>query len=117
MASKIEIQKRCEYCNEIFTAKTTVTKYCSHKCNQRGYKAKKRDEKIQIAKTDIIKKEAEPIEMIKAKEFLTAKEAAILLGLSVRTVYRLIDNGKLKSVNLAERLTRIKKSELNKLID
>lgn len=43
MSSKIEVQRICQYCKKEFTARTTVTKYCSHKCNQRAYKAKKSD--------------------------------------------------------------------------
>ena len=46
MSCKIEIKRICEYCNTEFTAKTTVTKYCSHKCNQRHYKAKVKEQKI-----------------------------------------------------------------------
>ncbi|RLD59967.1 MAG: DNA-binding protein, partial [Bacteroidetes bacterium] len=41
---------------------------------------------------------------------------ATLLGCSVHTTYRLIDNGTLKAVNLSERMTRIKRSELNKIL-
>ncbi len=30
MSSKIEVIKRCEYCDNDFIAKTSVTKFCSH---------------------------------------------------------------------------------------
>jgi excisionase family DNA binding protein len=53
------------------------------------------------------------IDIIRAKEILTVRETALLLNYSVRTVYRLIDNGTLKSINLSSRMTRIKSSELN----
>ena len=117
MSSNIRIQRVCQYCNNEFTAKTTVTKYCSDNCSKRAYKARKRDEKIRSSNIIISRIKAQPIEEIKAKEFLNVREVAILLGCSVRTVYRLIDNGTLKAVNLAERMTRVKKSELDTLLE
>ena len=50
MSSKIEVQRICQYCEQEFTARTTVTKYCSHKCGQRAYKARKRAETIEAVK-------------------------------------------------------------------
>ena len=86
MSSRLQIKKLCEHCDEEFIAKTTVTKYCSHKCNQRAYKAKKRQEKIDNAATQTTKKRVAPIEVLKAKEILTVKEVAKLLNCSVRTL-------------------------------
>ena len=73
MSSKIKIQRVCQYCEQEFTAKTTVTKYCSHKCNQRAYKAKKRAEKVEKSNTETTRIKSQPIEQLKAKEFLTVK--------------------------------------------
>ena len=57
------------------------------------------------------------IDIIRAKEILTVRETALLLNYSVRTVYRMIDNNALKASNLSQRMTRIKRSELENLID
>lgn len=54
--------------------------------------------------------------IIKAKEFLTVKDASILLNCSVRTAYRLIEKRKLRSVNIAQRKTLIKHTEIEKLL-
>ncbi|WP_162415601.1 helix-turn-helix transcriptional regulator [Cyclobacterium roseum] len=117
MSSKIYIQRICEHCNREFTARTTVTKYCSNDCAKRAYKARKRAEKVQKSNTETERIISQPIQDLKAKEFLTVKEVSKLLGCSIRTTYRLIDTGKLKSVNLSERLTRVNRSELNKVMD
>ena len=116
MSSNIKVQRICQYCGEEFTAKTTVTKYCSDNCAKRAYKAKKKEEKIEISNKETVRIKVKPIEELKAKEFLSVKDAALLLGCSVRTVYRLIDNETIKAVNLSERMTRIKRSELNNIL-
>lgn len=112
MSSNIKIKRICEYCNSEFIAKTTVTRYCSSICRKRNYRAKKI---VQTNKeTEQIKNK--PIHDIQAKEFLTVRDVSILLGCSLRTTYRLIDNGTLNAVNLAKRMTRINKSEVNRLL-
>lgn len=116
MSSNIEVQRICQHCGEEFTARTTVTKYCGINCGRRANKARKREEKVQKSNAETEKIKARPIEELKAKEFLSVREVSILLGCSIRTTYRLIDNGTLKAVNLAERITRIKKSDLNELM-
>jgi len=116
MSSNIKVQRICQHCGKEFTAKTTTTKYCSHTCNSRAYKAKKRAEKVKKSDQETIQVKTQPIAELNAKQILTVKEAAALLGFSVRTTYRLINNGTIKAVNLSERLTRIKRAELDKLL-
>jgi excisionase family DNA binding protein len=117
MSSNIEIQRICEHCGNEFTARTTVTKYCSQKCASRAYKARTRKKKIAKSEAETSRIKTLPIEQLKAKEFLTVSDTAALLGCSKRTVYRLIDNGTIKAVNLAERMTRVKRSQLDKLLE
>lgn len=117
MSSNIEIQRICKYCNNEFTARTTVTKYCSQKCASKAYKDRTRKKKVEKSNTETKKVIAQPVEVAKAKEFLTVRDVSVLLGCSIRTAYRLIDNGTIQAVNLAERLTRVKRSELNKLLE
>ena len=117
MSSNLEIKKVCQFCGNVFTAKTTVTKYCSHDCNRKDYKRKLKAERVQIVNKETSAKIAQPIEQVQAKEILSVKEVSILLGCSVRTIYRLIENGTLKSVKLSERLTRINKKDLSGLLN
>ena len=115
MSSKIEIQRICQYCGKEFTARTTVTKYCSHKCSQRAYKARKRAEKVNLSNTETTRIKNQPIEQIKAKEFLTVREVAQLLNCSIRSAYYYIDSGTIPAVNLGQRMTRVKRSDIDKL--
>jgi len=117
MSSNIQIKRICQHCGNEFTARTTKTKYCSLKCASRAYKQREKAVKIgkSIAETEKIK--STPIVDVKNKEFLTVKDASILLGCSLRTTYRLINEGKINAVNLSERMTRIKRSELDKLLE
>lgn len=117
MSSKIKVQRICQHCGTEFTAKTTVTQYCGDTCAKRAYKARKRAEKVQKSNTETLQIKAKPIEEVKAKEYLSVRDVATLLGCSLRTAYRLIDNGTIKAVNLADRLTRVKRSDIDKLIE
>jgi excisionase family DNA binding protein len=121
MSSNVEVQKICEYCGNEFTAKTTVTRYCSHKCNSRAYKKALKEKKIsksieQTNKHKILSASEVAIEVIKQKEFLSLKEAYKLIGISERTLYRLLKTGKIKSTKIGGR-TIIKRSEINKLFE
>ncbi len=111
------VQRICQYCSSEFTARTTVTKYCSKTCASRAIKAQKRAEKVQQsnAKTQGIKHK--PIEELKAKEFLTVREVAQLLSCSVRSAYYYIEVGTISAVNLGQRITRVKRSEIDKLFE
>ncbi len=117
MSSNIKVQRICQHCGKEFIARTTVTKYCSHRCASAANKALKRAEKVQTSNKETSRIITQPIEELKAKEFLSIREVATLLGCSIRTAYRLVNNRTLKAVNLAERLTRVKRSELNKLLE
>jgi excisionase family DNA binding protein len=117
MSSNIKIQRICEYCAGEFTAKTTVTRYCSDSCAKKGYKIQKRNEKIQKSNTESLNLKTKSIEVVKMKEILSVKEVASLLGLSIRTTYRLIDNKTIKAVNFSERITRIKRSDIDKFME
>ena len=115
MSSKIEVQRICEYCKKEFTARTTVTRYCSHKCSQRAYKARKRAEKVKQSNTETTRIKNQPFEQLKAKEFLTVREVAQLLNCSVRSAYYYMKSGTISAVNLGQRMTRVKRSEIDKL--
>ncbi len=117
MSSNIKVQRICEYCGKEFTARTTVTKYCSDKCSKAAYKARKRAEKIIQSNTETHKVKYQSIEEIKTKEFLTVKEVASLLNCSVRSAYYYIASGTIKAVNLGQRMTRVKRSEIDKLFN
>jgi excisionase family DNA binding protein len=115
MSSNIKVKRICQHCSKEFTARTTVTKYCSLKCGQRAYKARKRAEKIQAVTTQTTRIKQQPIEQLKAKEFLSINEVCQLVGISRRTVYRMIEQGELNKIKIGSR-TLIKRSALNRLL-
>jgi excisionase family DNA binding protein len=117
MSSKIEVQRICQHCGNEFTARTTVTRFCSHRCASAAHKQKVRAGKVEKSnkQTQLIK--TQPIEELKAKEFLTIREVARLLNCSVRSVYYYIEIGTIKAVNLGQRITRVKRSEIDKLFE
>lgn len=118
MSSNIQVTKTCENCGEPFEAKTLVTRYCSHACNRRHYKKRKRQEKLQRFE----EKQRQPAiqlpdvnyEALGAKEFLSIKEAAALIGVSERTLYRLMESGSLEANKIGRR-TIIRRTAIDKL--
>jgi excisionase family DNA binding protein len=113
MSSNIRLEKICQHCGVQFTAKTTVTQFCSDTCSKRAYKQRKRNEKINVAiKDETEKSNYNP--SISQKEFLTVDEACQLINASRWTIYRLIDKGELKAGKLG-RSTRIPRTAINEL--
>lgn len=115
MSSNIKVQRICQYCNTEFTARTTVTKYCSHKCASAANKAFKRAEKMQNSNAQTKKIKTKSIDELKAKEFLTVSEVSKLISCSRQNVYKLINTGKLKATNILIKKTIIKRCDLDKL--
>jgi len=115
MSSNIKINRVCNFCNKDFIAKTTVTKYCSHKCASASYKKRAKEQKIEKSNKETLNIKQQPVEVIKTKDFLSVKELALLLNCSTRTIYRLIENSTIHSLNLNKRLTRIKRTDIDKL--
>jgi excisionase family DNA binding protein len=113
MSSHIRLQKTCQFCGERFTAKTTVTQFCSDDCAKKAYKKRKRIEKMEVAiESEIEKAIYDPA--LSQKEFLTIGEVCQLINASRWTIYRLIDNGQLKAGKIG-RNTRIPRTAINEL--
>ncbi len=117
MSSNIEVQRICQHCNNEFTARTTVTRFCSHRCARAAHKQKVRTGKIEASNKQTQQIKTQPVEDLKSKEFLTVREVARLLNCSVRSAYYYIDSGTIKAVNLGQRITRVKRSEIDKLFE
>ena len=80
-------------------------------------KARIRQEKIQKSNAEIQQVKNKPIEALKTKEFLTVREVSQLLGCSLRSAYLSIELGHIKAVNLGKRMTRVKRSEIDKIFE
>ncbi len=115
MSSNIRIKKKCQLCNSEFIAKTTVTKFCGEICAKIAYKARKQAEKISSS-TRKYSSRVDPkdrVQEMQLREFLSVKDTALLLGCSSKTIYRLIEKGTIKATNIGDRLTRIKRTEVD----
>ncbi len=117
MSSTFKVQRICQHCKNEFTAQKTTTKFCSHKCAQKAYKVRERNTKIDGSNQETENIKTKPIEDLKSKEFLTAREVAKLLNCSIRTVYYSIEQGTINAVNLSQRMTRIRRVDIEQLFD
>jgi excisionase family DNA binding protein len=109
------IKKICECCKNEFIAQKTTTRYCSHKCNSKQYKLDMRNEKVQD--NNSVTKKVKAWQPLNGIDYLTVKEVSTLLRCSIRTIYRLIDNGTIAAVNLSERKTLVRRSDIEKIFD
>lgn len=119
-SSTFRINKICEQCGNLFQAQKVSTRFCSHKCNQRNYKLRKKLEKKKVTESEIsnkiinVKSSAVDIELLKQKPYLSVKEVARLLNCSNKTIYRLIKQGNIDAVRFSERVTRIRYIDIEK---
>ena len=104
MSSNIRIVKICAYCKQEFIARKTTSQTCSDPCAKRLYKLRQRDKTISQAeiKTMVKRKPRafiteEQVRLIQTKEWLTLKEAAMLLNVSPLTLRRWVLAGKVRS--------------------
>jgi excisionase family DNA binding protein len=115
MSSNIKVKRICQHCSKEFTARTTVTKHCSDKCSKAAYKARKRAEKVKQSNAETQRIKTQPIEQLKAKAFLSIADTCKLIGISRRTVYRMIERGELITGKAGKR-TIIRRSDLEQLL-
>ena len=114
MSSRIEIQKRCKWCGNLFTAHKTTTEYCSHRCANLAYKDKIRKQRIESYNQEIGKSIRLPSRP--DKEYLTPTEVSILLGVGRTSIYRYIKTGKIKVIRF-NRKTLIKRTNIENMSD
>ncbi|WP_295219758.1 helix-turn-helix domain-containing protein [Ruminococcus sp.] len=57
------------------------------------------------------------LQYVETKYFLKVSEAAMILGLSVHTVYRLIEQGELQCKRLSVRKTMIPAAEIERYVN
>src|SRR5690348_1253401 len=88
MSSNIRMKKVCEQCGEVFIAKKTFTRFCSHRCNCKALKDRDRDLKIAEATQASNPKKTVPVVMNGIeKEMINVKQLAASIGLGERTMY------------------------------
>lgn len=116
--STITMKKICECCGKEFIAQKQSTRYCSHQCNSKAYKINKRIEakrNVEAASQKIIIEKS--VQDLKDKEYLSVIEVALLFGLCKQTIYNMIHSGKLKAVQITDRLSIIRKKDIEDMFD
>ena len=124
MTNVIEYQKLCEWCRKLFTAQKMSTRYCSHACNSKAYKAIKKEKAgkqykmvaINYSTVKEIERISDEYEKIKDKEYLSVTETAFLLSVGRATIYRYLHKGQLKAFQTQGK-TFIRKSDIDALFD
>ena len=114
MSSNIKLTRICQHCRESFTARTTVTKYCSRACASRAYKQRARDQKVEKSVIETVKEISISKTELQAKEFLTISEASELLNVSRWTISRAITAERLKAVRMGSRVI-IRRKDIDEL--
>jgi Fic family protein len=119
-------KKICLYCRKEFDAQKRTTKYCSHTCNSRAYKANKRNElDLEINFEDFVKRQlqhqAELLNQIQitlskllnqqmtdSEKYLSPDEYCKLKGISRKTLSRVIKEDKVIVKKISQRKILIK---------
>ena len=114
MSSKIEIQKKCDWCGTIFTARKTTTAYCSHKCANLAYKDRVRKQRVESLQIEFNRKAQKNPDL--EKEFLTPTEVSKLLGIGRTSTYRYIRTGQIKVVRFNGK-TLIRRADIEQMFD
>jgi len=104
--SKLKIPRVCEHCGKLFEAKTMITRFCSKACGHKAGNARKKAERKETNRQELIAK------IPSNRPYISIAEAVLLFGISRDTVYRLVRMGKIPAVNLGERLTRISRTHI-----
>lgn len=120
MSSNIRIKKICQHCDKVFTAKTTVTKFCSDVCAKSNYKKRVKEQKIDASRSATMRQmvpasdQGEINNPIKqSKEIITLLELSAITGLSKSTFYRLMKDKKFPRLKIRQRLLFNKTEVLN----
>jgi excisionase family DNA binding protein len=110
MSSNLEVKRICQHCGKHFIAKKFSTKFCSLECGQRNYKIRERITKI-TASNAAAKASFKTQEVIQAytvpsveKYFISMKLLSISVGISERTLFRLLKDHKLPRLKIGRKL-------------
>ena len=87
--------------------------YCSHQCNSRAYKSKRREERVQ--RTEVNEQEKKLKDLID-KPYLSIAEAGRLLGISRHTIYRYIYSGRLRACNMSSQRSIVKREDIEQML-
>jgi excisionase family DNA binding protein len=89
--------------------------YCSHGCNSAAFKQKVRTRRVKQSNKETQRLKNQRFEELKAKVFMSITDTCKLIGISRRTVFRMIELGDLITAQSGKR-TIISRSVLEQLL-
>ena len=104
--AKFKITRTCEVCGTPFFVKTLESRYCSRRCTDIAYKRRSK-EKIEHERLKEIAQKVPDIQ-----NWISVHEAVAIFEISAKTIYRLIRDKKIDSINIGIRQTKVNRSEL-----
>ena len=104
--AKYEIRRKCKCCGATFLAKTLDSYYCSKACSNKAYDNRKAEEHKRQQMDALL------AQVPNGRDYISVSEAEAMFGVCKETIRRLIRSGKVSSINLGQRLTRVSKTEL-----
>jgi predicted DNA-binding transcriptional regulator AlpA len=122
MSSNMLLKKICKHCGNVFTAKTTVTKFCSDDCAKKNYKLRKKQEAIASSN-----KETQQIILTVPKnkrdkisfdehELIDIKVLSAVTSIGERTLYRIVKDKEFPKIKIGRSLLFHKKTVIDYII-
>lgn len=112
----MKILKKCLTCGAEFIASKMSNKYCCRECERdasRKREAKRKKSVRESEKEAALDKERDAVA---SRPFLTPSDVALLLDMSVSTVYRCFYSGIIKAVRI-RRKTLVRREDLDKYFE
>jgi len=103
------IKRECLHCSQEFIPKTVTSFYCREQCIKNAYQKRKRQEKLELKRQELI--DQIPLDKI----LLTVPEAVLLFDIAKRTLYRLIKQNVIPSINEGTRLIKVNREVLQEM--
>ena len=105
----MRIQRKCEICGNTFTIRSGNQHYCSESCAESAKIAKKKRH------NDFINAVG-PLIDLQHQEYFTFSKATLLMGCTRQYIYKLVAQGKLPASRLSNRMSLIRKADIEKLL-
>jgi excisionase family DNA binding protein len=110
MSTNIRIRRICKHCRKQFTAKTTKTQYCGDRCANKAHKWRTRDVAIAKSEEETRKMMEENLERLSKYPFLNVNQVCLMLGISRRTLYRMMNKNQISFTKLGGRTIFMRES-------
>jgi excisionase family DNA binding protein len=122
MSSNMSLKKICQHCGNVFTAKTTVTKFCCDDCAKRNYKLRKKKEAILASNNETQKvllsettNKPDKI-VIGEQELIDIKVLSAVTSIGERTLYRLVKDKEFPKIKIGRSLLFHKRTVIDYII-